>query len=1060
MRLFRNKLVLSCITCFMLSIVSIQAETVYDKILQNIYNRTTADYNPVSVSNWSNSFMAVQNADGSFQDINYDDTSQTNWLVATHYARVLQMSVAYVAEGSPLKGNENLYNAIVKATQYFCVKKPTSTNWWYQSIGWPQSMGLAMCMMRFGEKKVPAATEQALYDFMKSVSRDPSVETGANKQDVALHWIYFHTLTQNKTQLDYGVAQFNEPMTFTTAEGLQHDYSYQQHNNQLYTSGYGSSVLTAYFKAAYYLKGTEYDSAESTGVMSGFVRLGYMPLQRGSYTLWNTGGRGHLGRIGALYNAGFAGYLLKMAELDTDYSDYYHKAAERTSGQKPADYAVEPMHIHYWRSDYSVHLRPGYTIDFRGTSTRTCRSENGNGENLKGYFCAEGGTEITVDGNEYYNIFPTWDWALIPGTTTPHFTTMPNAGTWGKYGTSTFTGGVSNGLYGCSTYHFNDQERNVNTAAYKSWFCFDNEVVCLGANINSTCTFPVNTTINQCLLTSNVEVEDAEGNNKTLQRGEYEFNNLRWINQGKVSYYFPNNADMVVRNDKQYGSWNSVSTAIADTTTQKNDVFLSYVKHGLSPKNAKYAYVIVPNTTSISEGKSNLDDLDIINNDTIQAVYNKKLGNLQIIFHDKYEFTLGDIRIEPDYPCAMMITGIGTADCKAYISDPSYSLSNNKVIMFIPGIHSKTWNVTYPMEAGYQGKTVECAVDTLEDYNYIVVNKISPIKEHLTLDFESPTMKNNIEILPDDATKPVIKYTSDNTDIAVIAPDGTIIAVRPGTTTIHAKAIDGPETQFNVTVSNNLWSVEPEMDTYVNSKNTTTKYGAEDVLKLRNDGSGTVEEIFVRFPTNYLDSFDISNRNVSIKVMMSCLWADELANQENITAYPCTSATWKETSMTWTSKLSHASKLQFKVKGPKASEDYTIENLLIGDVTDYTLSRYNSGYKTLTLHFQEDAYNTKKQGEAIYGSKENEDISVRPRLYFYISGNPTGVKDVKTTQNSLCVENNLVKSSKQQSIEIYTADGKLVLTGIVNENRSLSIKNLEPGIYIVKGDSDEIKIKM
>ena len=48
----------------------------------------------------------------------------------------------------------------------------------------------------------------------------------------------------------------------------------------------------------------------------------------------------------------------------------------------------------------------------------------------------------------------------------------------GCVGTSTYAGGVSDSIYGATAYAYMDTNPEVNTGAKKSWYFFDNEVVC------------------------------------------------------------------------------------------------------------------------------------------------------------------------------------------------------------------------------------------------------------------------------------------------------------------------------------------------------------------------------------------------------------------------------------------------------------------------------------------------------------------------------------------------------------------------------------------------------
>ena len=67
-----------------------------------------------------------------------------------------------------------------------------------------------------------------------------------------------------------------------------------------------------------------------------------------------------------------------------------------------------------------------------------------------------------------------------------------------------------------------DTNPEVNTGAKKSWYFFDNEVVCLGAGIQSTSTYPVHTTVNQCFLKGGILVDKGD-KEETLANGSHTY---------------------------------------------------------------------------------------------------------------------------------------------------------------------------------------------------------------------------------------------------------------------------------------------------------------------------------------------------------------------------------------------------------------------------------------------------------------------------------------------------------------------------------------------------------
>ena len=88
--------------------------------------------------------------------------------------------------------------------------------------------------------------------------------------------------------MSFGGDQVYFPIFLTTGEGLQHDYSYQQHGNQLYVGGYGHVFVNGISSIAEYMVGTPYAlSGEKLDLLSQFMRTIYLPIIRGKYFLYN-----------------------------------------------------------------------------------------------------------------------------------------------------------------------------------------------------------------------------------------------------------------------------------------------------------------------------------------------------------------------------------------------------------------------------------------------------------------------------------------------------------------------------------------------------------------------------------------------------------------------------------------------------------------------------------------------------------------------------------------------------------------------------------------------------
>lgn len=688
-----------------------------DSIIHNISTAEQASKSVPSVNSQTESYLKILQSDGSFNDIDYADSAQTSWKPVAHVTRLRVMALAYTDSLCNRYQNEDLYNAIVSALQYWYDSNPHSTNWWYNVISWPQHMGITLCLMRNGLKKVPGQLETDIMARIKKVGKDPADYTGANKIDVAMQWIFRSVLQDDDVSLGYAVEQLYEPLTITVDEGLQSDYSFLQHNLQLSTAAYGVSIMSALTSAIQYLFGTKYSIADTNlENLSSFVRLAFLPAIRGQYFLYNDLGRG-IARQGGVNASGSADFMRIMSKADSANEQTYSDANERMLGTKPAATGLVPFHRHFYRADYTLHQRKAYTMDVRMNSVRTCRTENGNGENLKGYFLADGGTQITLKGDEYKDIFPVWDWSHIPGTTVPAFRNPPTIEEWGQYGLTDFAGGVSDGVYGMTAFLYEDfpnmsttYSTSVNTTAHKSWFFFDDEVVCLGDSIASLNRLDIHTTVNQCLLKGDVTARTSDGEEHALDKGEHAFSTLRWLHHDSIAYYFPYDATVNVSNQEQSGTWNSISSAISDTTTQYADVMKLWIDHGKKPTNDKYTYIIVPAVASISEAKNRLPSLTIINSDSVQAVYNPSLKLLEAVFYRKAELNLGFAKIRSGSPCTMMISFAVPDSLKIYVSDPTYS--QDSVALDFSGSDIGDHQLTFYLDTTkmYSGITSSCTI--------------------------------------------------------------------------------------------------------------------------------------------------------------------------------------------------------------------------------------------------------------------------------------------------------------------------------------------------------------
>lgn len=628
---------------------------------------------------------------GCFIDIDYARRDRTNWMPLIHVDRLYDFVFAYTHPKNSYYQNEDLYHKIVKGLEYWQHRNPHCNNWWYNQIAEPQKLGILLIQMRVGKRQIPEVLETKVLQRMRKDGGHPARWTGANRTDIALHWIYRACLQKNDVDLKTAVENVYSPLSYTVKEGFQHDNSYFQHGVQLYIGGYGDEILKGVTQVALYTKGTKYAlDDERIQFLRHFMCGTYYQVIRGQYMLFDVLGRG-VSCNNATQKSHAALFAKRMLELDPAHIDEYNAIIARLEGKKSANYGIKPLHTHYFRGDYALHVRPHYTFDVRMVSNRTMRCEYGNGENLKTYFMSDGCTNIVTEGDEYARIFPVWNWNRIPGVTAPQLDTIPRTVIdWQTKGTSVFAGGVSDSLYGVSVYSYLDTYADINTAAKKSWFFFDDEIICLGAGVNSTAGVPVCTTINQCLLSKKEVILSQSKKQSMVKEGDFVYDSPEWVLHNGIGYVFPAGGNLFLSKKIQTGSWYSINHT-ESKNEQQQEVFTLGFNHGCNPRNATYAYIVVPGIHSARKMNNyRKSPVEILaNTDSMQIVRHTKLGIWQMVFYKEGTFRNGELSVSVDKACALMIKDGHSGNAELHIADPGQTQSCIKVELLIPEISSE-----------------------------------------------------------------------------------------------------------------------------------------------------------------------------------------------------------------------------------------------------------------------------------------------------------------------------------------------------------------------------------
>lgn len=651
-------------------------------------------------------YLSTQQGDGSWTDIDYTSTHETSWSPLQHVERLKQMAIAYNDSEDPHYNDAAMLTGLKMGLDYWYNHTPTSTNWWFNDIGQQQNLGPVLLLLK-GE------TSEYLTSTGLAFLKDPSM-TALNLVDISEQTVLRGLVSDNVSDVQLGLDAIKSTVLIAPGieDGIKADYSFHQHQSQLYDGGYGLEYVAAITRWFYITRGLDLGLGDDgIGTYSDYLLDGMQWMVWKSNFDFSVVGRGLTRQNKLTQTSAIAEALSTMALIGDGKSGEYNSFEAHIGG------GVNPLigDKHFWKSDYHSHRRDDYFVSVRMASTRTTASESMNGENPLGLYLPYGATCINVDGGEYYNIFPVWDWCRIPGTTSPLKATpgaMPDW--WANYGATSFVGGVSDGSYGVSVL---DLEVDA-VYGKKAWFLFDEEIVALGAGINSAGGDNIVTSVNQSLLDGDVTVND--GSSSVYSAGNRTLTDPDWVFHDKVLYIFPESHDVVLKNESQSGSWSDINSMYTYESVS-SDVFSLWIDHGVNPTAASYNYTIVPavNLGDVATYISGSSNTVLSNTTSLQAIRNNNLGVTGIVFHQAGNIDVsGDINIAVDEPCVVLLN---EANNSLSISNPNQT--DIDINVSITHLDSPPAGTDYAFEAGeYLGRSIASSEPVLSGEFVISAN--------------------------------------------------------------------------------------------------------------------------------------------------------------------------------------------------------------------------------------------------------------------------------------------------------------------------------------------------
>jgi chondroitin AC lyase len=171
----------------------------------------------------------------------------------------------------------------------------------------------------------------------------------------------------------------------------------------------------------------------------------------------------------------------------------------------------------------------------------------------------------------------------------------------------------------------------------------------------------------------------ANGKESVIGKGEKVFENLDWVYHDGIGYVVLDSSNLNIKNSEAMGSWWKINMQTDSPKDEvKLDVFKLWVDHGSRPSDASYEYMVVPATSidklQSGESKNNVEVLS--NTPEIQAVRNRSLDIVEIVFYKAGELALSDGFVLKSYtPGIYMLKTANGGVEEISVADPNRELS-------------------------------------------------------------------------------------------------------------------------------------------------------------------------------------------------------------------------------------------------------------------------------------------------------------------------------------------------------------------------------------------------
>ncbi|MCW9710826.1 polysaccharide lyase 8 family protein [Avibacterium sp. 21-586] len=845
-----------------------KTQNAYDQILQNWKIHLTS----VSLDNTNN---IANKAKQTLLDSDTFDFSQPKTVgakIRSTVNTIRDLAIGYNKPGSQFYQNQEAKQLIISSLEKiheggYKIGGKEYGNWWHWEIGIPKSLNQVLILM---SNDLPDTLKNQLIDATLYFQPDPTtsggnpeaaqystspntrISTGGNRTDTSTVSLVRGLLTHNEDEIQraieaiYDVGELKNSIRNTNDEiandGFYTDGSFIQHSSVAYNGTYASVLIEGLGLFAYMLK-------DSPTFVFGDPKIDniYESILKGySWLLINGGmndsvnGRAitrpnssdvtrakrFISDISLLIDSAPATYkpelqgLLKRTLLEQHYSldDAPNDTVRNILKNILDNPNIKPTETvgvkRFSFMDRAVQKNPKGTVVIAMHSNRTAAYESMNGENPQGWYTGDGMTYIydNQSTDSFTNYWHNVDPYMLPGTTESNATRKDGSNQRRHLkdrSSKTFVGGVDNGIkedgsQGNATkaiIAMDFTSHNDKTTAKKSWVMLGDVVLALGSNITSTDEGEVFTTIDNRVI-----------------------NGKQILSKIGDTIYFSNPTT------QQTISYKILDGQQPHTSIEKGKDGLTkfakiWLNHGKEPKDASYAYLIMPGYSADEVNHFDTNTIQILRQNAQQHAV--KVGNSLFVNF----FEPGEVNgLAVNHPLSVIKTE-SSGHLDIYVADPTLMLDDEINLSVLGKYILKVGN---DVTATILGEKTEFTFKLDEHQKYFSAIEESQHKEdnsgeNLATKTSSENAEDSPTVTPDKSVD-----TSDN----AVESNGNNNDESSSTSTTQATQAEG---------SNRTVAIEETVESNDEEENLTTQTSSE-------------QEAFTQ---DYLDKYAKTLRNIT-----------------------------------------------------------------------------------------------------------------------------------------------------------------------------------------------------